>query len=98
MTIVGKHLSIVQDLSCQCASYMIIEMTDEQMIPFTVQCVRASAVFLAAFSSLLRKYVKDAKILRKNFVVDLLSYKDNSCLYAIPANIQQRLINITKKD
>jgi sentrin-specific protease 1 len=25
-------------------------------------------------------------------VIDLLSYEDNSCRYAIPANIQQRLI------
>ncbi|CAN6323619.1 unnamed protein product [Urochloa humidicola] len=40
------------------ALHMIIEMTDEQMIAFTIHRVRASAVFLAAFPSLLRKYVK----------------------------------------
>ncbi|PWZ14167.1 hypothetical protein Zm00014a_030914 [Zea mays] len=40
----------------------------------------------------------DAKILRRNFVIDLLSYEDNSCRYAIPANIQQRLIDIAKKN
>ncbi|ONL98069.1 hypothetical protein ZEAMMB73_Zm00001d029148 [Zea mays] len=44
------------------------------------------------------KFVGDAKTLRKNFVIDLLSYEDNSCQYAIPANIQQRLIDIAKKD
>ncbi|AQK96331.1 hypothetical protein ZEAMMB73_Zm00001d011248 [Zea mays] len=44
------------------------------------------------------KFVGDAKILRRNFVIDLLSYEDNSCRYAIPANIQQRLIDITKKN
>ncbi|AQK58651.1 hypothetical protein ZEAMMB73_Zm00001d053072 [Zea mays] len=44
------------------------------------------------------KFVGDAKILRRNFVIDLLSYEDNSCQYAIPANIQQRLIDIAKKD
>ncbi|PWZ16664.1 putative protein phosphatase 2C 48 [Zea mays] len=40
----------------------------------------------------------DAKILRRNFMIDLLSYEDNSCRYVIPANIQQRLIDIAKKD
>ncbi|CAN6282617.1 unnamed protein product [Urochloa humidicola] len=40
------------------ALHMIIQMTDEQMIAFTIHRVRASAVFLAAFPSLLRKYVK----------------------------------------
>ncbi|PWZ05612.1 hypothetical protein Zm00014a_014411 [Zea mays] len=44
------------------------------------------------------KFVGDAKIVRRNFVIDLLSYEDNSCRYAIPANIQQRLIDIAKKD
>ncbi|ONM15860.1 hypothetical protein ZEAMMB73_Zm00001d002998 [Zea mays] len=39
----------------------------------------------------------DAKILRRNFIIDLLSYEDNSCLYVIPVNIQQRLINIAKR-
>nr|CAB3494306.1 unnamed protein product [Digitaria exilis] len=43
------------------ALHMITEMTDEQMIAFTIHRVRASAVFLAAFPSLLRKYVKSAK-------------------------------------
>uniref|UniRef100_A0ACD5U6A0 Uncharacterized protein n=1 Tax=Avena sativa TaxID=4498 RepID=A0ACD5U6A0_AVESA len=40
------------------ALHMITEMTDEQMIAFTIHRVRASAVFLSAFPSLLRKYVK----------------------------------------
>ncbi|TVU01567.1 hypothetical protein EJB05_52974 [Eragrostis curvula] len=40
------------------ALHMITEMTDEQMIAYTIHRVRASAVFLAAFPSLLRKYVK----------------------------------------
>ncbi|PWZ20066.1 ATP-dependent DNA helicase PIF1, partial [Zea mays] len=40
----------------------------------------------------------DTKILRRNFVIDLLSYEENSCRYAIPPNIQQRLISIAKKD
>ncbi|ONM57801.1 hypothetical protein ZEAMMB73_Zm00001d021643 [Zea mays] len=44
------------------------------------------------------KFDRDAKILRRNFVIDLLNYEDNSCRYAIPTNIQQRLINIAKKD
>ncbi|ONM53446.1 hypothetical protein ZEAMMB73_Zm00001d019636 [Zea mays] len=44
------------------------------------------------------KFVGDAKTLRRNFVIDLLSYEDNSCRYAIPANIQQRLVDIAKKD
>jgi hypothetical protein len=30
-------------------------------------------------------------------VIDLLSYEDNSSLYVISANIQQRFINIAKK-
>ncbi|AQK78628.1 hypothetical protein ZEAMMB73_Zm00001d035286 [Zea mays] len=38
------------------------------------------------------------RFLRRNFVIDLLSYEDNSCRYVIPANIQQRLIDIAKKD
>ncbi|ONM62953.1 hypothetical protein ZEAMMB73_Zm00001d000208 [Zea mays] len=44
------------------------------------------------------EFDRDAKILGRNFLIDLLSYEDNSCRYAIPANIQQRLINIAKKD
>ncbi|XP_035814844.1 uncharacterized protein [Zea mays] len=44
------------------------------------------------------KFVGDAKTLRRNFVIDLLSYEDNSCRYAIPANIQQRLVDIARKD
>ncbi|AQK62680.1 hypothetical protein ZEAMMB73_Zm00001d013215 [Zea mays] len=44
------------------------------------------------------KFDRDAKILRRNFVIDLLNYEDNSCRYAIPTNIQQRLINNAKKD
>ncbi|PWZ54011.1 hypothetical protein Zm00014a_033031 [Zea mays] len=44
------------------------------------------------------KFIRDAKIFRRNFVIDLLSYEDNSCRYVISANIQQRLIDIAKKD
>ncbi|PWZ08928.1 hypothetical protein Zm00014a_007618 [Zea mays] len=44
------------------------------------------------------KFVTDAKILRRNFIIELLSYEENSCRYAIPANIQQRVNNIVKKD
>ncbi|AQK57357.1 hypothetical protein Zm00014a_034723 [Zea mays] len=44
------------------------------------------------------EFVKDATILQRNFVIDLLSYEDNSCRYCIPANIQQRLINISTKE
>ncbi|AQK54235.1 hypothetical protein ZEAMMB73_Zm00001d051434 [Zea mays] len=44
------------------------------------------------------KFDRDAKIFRSNFVIELLSYEDNSCRYVNPANIQQRLINIAKKD
>ncbi|AQK55697.1 hypothetical protein ZEAMMB73_Zm00001d051991 [Zea mays] len=43
------------------------------------------------------EFNRDAKILRRNFVIDLLSYEENSCRYAIPPNIQ-RLISIAKKD
>jgi sentrin-specific protease 1 len=31
-------------------------------------------------------------------MIDPLSYEDNLCRYVIPANIQQRLIDIAKKD
>ena len=40
------------------ALHMITELTDDQMVAITVHRVRASAVFLAAFPALLRKYVK----------------------------------------
>ncbi|ONL97048.1 hypothetical protein ZEAMMB73_Zm00001d028788 [Zea mays] len=40
----------------------------------------------------------DAKVLRRNFIIELLSYEENSCRYVIPANIQQRVNNIIKKD
>jgi hypothetical protein len=33
-----------------------------------------------------------------NFIIELLSYKDNSCRYVIPTNIQQRVNGIIKKD
>jgi hypothetical protein len=32
-----------------------------------------------------------------NFIIELLSYEDNSCRYVILANIQQRVNNIVKK-
>uniref|UniRef100_A0A804NTL9 Helitron helicase-like domain-containing protein n=1 Tax=Zea mays TaxID=4577 RepID=A0A804NTL9_MAIZE len=44
------------------------------------------------------EFVRDAKVLRRNFIIELLSYEENSCRYAIPANIQQRVNNIIKKD
>ncbi|AQL05542.1 hypothetical protein ZEAMMB73_Zm00001d047073 [Zea mays] len=44
------------------------------------------------------EFVRDAKILRRNFVIDILSYEVNLCCYAIHAIIQQRLINISTKE
>jgi sentrin-specific protease 1 len=66
---------------------------------FYVQNIHSSYLVLQdnMFCSLMSLSV-DAKILRRNFVIDLLSYEDNSCRYAISANIQQRLIDIAKKD
>jgi hypothetical protein len=49
-------------------------------------------------NSRLNHVIVTTKILRMNFVIDLLSYEENSCRYAIPPNIQQRLISIAKKD
>ncbi|XP_020248339.1 nucleolar complex protein 2 homolog isoform X2 [Asparagus officinalis] len=40
--------------------HILTEMTDEQMISFTLKRVKASGVFLAAFPTLLRKYIKVA--------------------------------------
>lgn len=40
------------------ALHILTQMTDEQMISFTLKRVKASAVFLAAFPTLLRKYIK----------------------------------------
>ncbi|CAL9171508.1 unnamed protein product [Musa hybrid cultivar] len=40
--------------------HILTQMTDEQMISFTLKRVKASAVFLAAFPTLLRKYIKVA--------------------------------------
>ncbi|KAJ4803415.1 Nucleolar complex protein 2 [Rhynchospora pubera] len=40
------------------AYHILNQMTDEQMISFTIKRVKASAAFLAAFPSLLRKYIK----------------------------------------
>ncbi|KAJ6796772.1 nucleolar complex protein 2-like protein isoform X2 [Iris pallida] len=42
------------------ALHILTQMTDEQMISFTLKRVKASAVFLAAFPTLLRKYIKVA--------------------------------------
>jgi hypothetical protein len=66
---------------------------------FYVQNIHSSYLGLQdnMFCSLMSLSV-DANIVRRNFVIDLLSYEDNSCRYAIPANIQQRLIDIAKKD
>ncbi|ONK79930.1 uncharacterized protein A4U43_C01F11950 [Asparagus officinalis] len=40
--------------------HILTEMTDEQMISFTLKRVKASGVFLAAFPTLLRKYINVA--------------------------------------
>ncbi|KAK9149455.1 hypothetical protein Scep_008212 [Stephania cephalantha] len=40
--------------------HILNQMTDIKMISFTLKCLKNSAVFLAAFPSLLRKYVKVA--------------------------------------
>lgn len=40
------------------ALHILTEMTDEQMISFTLKRIKASAVFLAAFPVLLRKYFR----------------------------------------
>lgn len=45
------------------AYHILNQMTDEQMISFTIKRVKASAVFLAAFPSLLRKYIKVSRML-----------------------------------
>lgn len=42
------------------ALHILTQMTDELMISFTLKRVMASAVFLAAFPTLLRKYIKVA--------------------------------------
>ncbi|WOK97001.1 nucleolar complex protein [Canna indica] len=42
------------------ALHILTQMTDEQMISFTLKRVKASGVFLAAFPTLLRKYIKVA--------------------------------------
>nr|XP_010918462.1 nucleolar complex protein 2 homolog [Elaeis guineensis] len=42
------------------ALHILTQMTDEQMISFTLKRIKASAVFLAAYPALLRKYVKVA--------------------------------------
>lgn len=38
--------------------HILSQMTDEQMISFTLKRVKASAVFLVAFPALLRKYIR----------------------------------------
>ncbi|XP_020094392.1 nucleolar complex protein 2 homolog [Ananas comosus] len=52
-----KHGSLMR-LYLGNALHILTQMTDETMISFTLRRVKASAVFLAAFPSLLRKYVK----------------------------------------
>ncbi|XP_038972851.1 nucleolar complex protein 2 homolog [Phoenix dactylifera] len=42
------------------ALHILTQMTDEQMISFTLKRVKASAVFLVAYPAILRKYVKVA--------------------------------------
>ncbi|KAK1304770.1 hypothetical protein QJS10_CPB11g01839 [Acorus calamus] len=42
------------------ALHLLNQMTDDQMISFALKRIRASAVFLTAFPSLLRKYIKVA--------------------------------------
>jgi hypothetical protein len=63
------------------ALHMITEMTDEQMIAFIVHRVRALVVFLAAFPSLLRKYVK---VCRLQFILYLGFALFSVLLYYLP--------------
>uniref|UniRef100_A0A804Q0Y5 Ubiquitin-like protease family profile domain-containing protein n=1 Tax=Zea mays TaxID=4577 RepID=A0A804Q0Y5_MAIZE len=78
------------------------EHTIQTGVPIDLRGFNTSYLVLQAMSmwgnDRQMKFVGDAKIVRRNFVIDLLSYEDNSCRYAIPANIQQRLIDIAKKD
>ncbi|ONM22730.1 hypothetical protein ZEAMMB73_Zm00001d006072 [Zea mays] len=78
------------------------EHTIRSGLPLDLKGVNTSYFVLQAMvmwgSGRRMEFNRDAKILRRNFVIDLLSYEENSCRYAIPPNIQQRLISIAKKD
>ncbi|ONM05027.1 hypothetical protein ZEAMMB73_Zm00001d032417 [Zea mays] len=78
------------------------EHTIRSGLPLDLKGVNTSYFVLQAMvmwgSGRRMKFNRDTKILRRNFVIDLLSYEGNSCRYAIPPNIQQRLISIAKKD
>ncbi|AQK87997.1 hypothetical protein ZEAMMB73_Zm00001d038834 [Zea mays] len=78
------------------------EHTIRSGLPLDLKGVNTSYFVLQAMvmwgSGRRMEFNRDAKILRRNFVIDLLSYEENSCRYAIPLNIQQRLISIAKKD
>ncbi|AQK81353.1 hypothetical protein ZEAMMB73_Zm00001d036556 [Zea mays] len=78
------------------------EHTIRSGLPMDLKGVNTSYFVLQAMvmwgSGRRMEFNRDAKILRRNFVIDLLSYEENSCRYAIPPNIQQRLISIAKKD
>ncbi|AQK50246.1 Putative peptidase C48 domain family protein [Zea mays] len=78
------------------------EHTIRSGLPMDLKGVNTSYFVLQAMvmwgSGRRMEFNRDAKIIRRNFVIDLLSYEENSCRYAIPPNIQQRLISIAKKD
>ncbi|PWZ10705.1 ATP-dependent DNA helicase PIF1 [Zea mays] len=78
------------------------EHTIRSGLPLDLKGVNTSYFVLQAMvmwgSGRRMEFNRDAKILRRNFVIDLLSYEENLCRYAIPPNIQQRLISIAKKD
>ncbi|AQK57897.1 hypothetical protein ZEAMMB73_Zm00001d052729 [Zea mays] len=78
------------------------EHTIRSGLPLDLKGVNTSYFVLQAMvmwgSGRRMEFNRDTKILRRNFVIDLLSYEENSCRYAIPPNIQQRLISIAKKD
>ncbi|AQL03928.1 Ubiquitin-like-specific protease ESD4 [Zea mays] len=77
------------------------EHTIRSGLPLDLKGVNTSYFVLQAMvmwgSGRRMEFNRDTKILRRNFVIDLLSYEENSCRYAIPPNIQQRLISIAKK-
>ncbi|ONM27068.1 hypothetical protein ZEAMMB73_Zm00001d007535 [Zea mays] len=78
------------------------EHTIRSGLPLDLKGVNTSYFVLQAMvmwgSGRRMEFNRDTKILRRNFIIDLLSYEENSCRYAIPPNIQQRFISIAKKD
>ncbi|PWZ15441.1 hypothetical protein Zm00014a_021935 [Zea mays] len=79
-----------------------LKLAGEDMAKFARCMVNTSYLVLQAMvmwgNGKRMEFVRDARIFRRKFVIDLLSYEDNSCRYVIPANIQQRLINISTKE